>query len=304
MRGIIIFMSNCFVTNVDPSLAKKIQHDLEGKGFAIGSAPYTIFTAKKKGISISFYISGKFTVQGKDRDDFIIYYLEPEILHTFTYSNPKSAIDPTARIGCDEAGKGDFFGPLCCASFYFDPKDTDFLLSLGVNDSKTLQDGKISQIAKKLKERCEYEIVSIFPKKYNELYSKFQNLNTLLGWAHIKAMTLLAEKIGCNQVLLDQFAKPPFMTNMLKRSGNHHIELTERTKAEEDIAVACASILARDAFVKGMEKLSFDYEMEIPKGASKKVILAGKKFLSTYGRGKLADVSKIHFKTYNDLLTQ
>ena len=302
MRAIIIFMSNCFVTNIDTSLAEKMERDLEAKGYEIGSAPYTIFTAKKRGVSLSLYLSGKLTVQGKDKDELIIYYLEPEILHTFTYSNPKSAIDQTARIGCDEAGKGDFFGPLCCASFYYDPKDTDFLLSLGVNDSKTLYDSRISTIAKELKARCEYEVVSIFPKKDNELYIKFQNLNTLLGWAHIKAMTLLADKVGCNSVLLDQFTKPPFMTNMLLRSGNDHIVLTERTKAEEDIAVACASILARDAFVKGMEKLSSDYEMEIPKGASKKVILAGKKFLSTYGRGKLADVSKTHFKTYNDLL--
>lgn len=295
-------MSNCYVTNIDPSFSERIKKDLEEKGFIISHAPYTIFTAKKPGISISFYISGKFTVQGKDKDDFIIYYLEPEILKTFTYSNPKSGIDQTPRIGCDEAGKGDFFGPLCCASFYYDPKDTDFLLSLGVTDSKVLNDSKIAKIAIALKKRCKYEIISIFPKKYNELYEKFQNLNILLGWGHVKAMTNLAEIVGCNNVLLDQFTKPPFMNNLLNRSGNTHIVLTERTKAEEDIAVACASILARDAFVTGIDKLSSDYEMEIPKGASKKVILAGKKFLSIYGRGKLNEVSKIHFKTYKDLL--
>ena len=298
----IIFMSNCYVTKLDTSLAEKMEQDLIEKGFLITTPPYTIFCAKKPGISCCLYLSGKFTVQGKDKDDFIIYYLEPEILKEFSYSNPKSTISQTKRIGCDEAGKGDFFGPLCCASFYYDPSQTDFLLSLGVGDSKTLNDSKIAIIAAKLKQSCEYEIISIFPKKYNELYERFKNLNILLGWAHVKAMTLLAKKVDCKDVLLDQFAKPPFMSNLLKKSGNTDINLTERTKAEEDIAVACASILARDAFVKGMDKLSYDYEMEIPKGASKKVILAGKKFLSTYGRGRLPEVSKVHFKTYRDLL--
>lgn len=297
----IIFMSNCFVTKIDTSLSEKMETDLMEKGFTITTPPYTIFSAKKPGISCTLYLSGKLTVQGKNKDDFILFYLEPEILKNFHYSNPKTGIKQTKRIGCDEAGKGDFFGPLCCASFYYDPDQTDFLLDLGVTDSKTINDKKISSIAEKLKRSCEFEILTIFPKKYNELYNKFQNLNTLLGWAHVKAMTVLAEKVGCNDVLLDQFVKPPFMTNLLKRSKNTHINLTEKTKAEEDIAVACASILARDSFVKGMEKLSTEYKMEIPKGASKKVILAGKKFLSLHGKGNLIDVSKIHFKTYQEL---
>ncbi len=294
-------MSNCYVTKLDTSLAEKMERDLIEKGFNITTPPYTIFCAKKPGISCCLYLSGKFTVQGKEKDDFILFYLEPEILKEFSYSNPKSAIAQTKRIGCDEAGKGDFFGPLCCASFYYDPAQTDFLLSLGACDSKTLNDSKIAIIADKLKKNCEYEIVTIFPLKYNELYEKFKNLNILLGWAHVKAMTLLAEKVNCTDVLLDQFSKGSFMTNLLKKSGHTNIKLTERTKAEEDIAVACASILARDAFVKGMDKLSKDFEMEIPKGASKKVILAAKKFLSIYGRGRLSEVSKLHFKTYRDL---
>ncbi|MCH9620719.1 MAG: Ribonuclease HIII [Chlamydiia bacterium] len=294
-------MSHCFVTQIDPSYAEKIEIDLIEKGFTITTPPYTLFAAKKPGVSCCFYTSGKFTVQGKDKDDFIIFYLEPEVLKNFNYSNPKTAIDQTARIGCDEAGKGDFFGPLCCASFYFDPAQLDFLLDLKVNDSKTINDKKIAQIAQKLKANCNYEIVTIFPKKYNELYSKFQNLNVLLGWAHIKAMSQLSDQVQCNDVLLDQFAKPPFMQNLLNRSGYKHLNLTERTKAESDVAVACASILARDAFVTGMDKLSSEFEMEIPKGASQRVISAGKKFLSRHGRGNLELVSKMHFKTYKDL---
>ncbi len=294
-------MSNCFVTTIDTSLAEQMEIDLIEKGCLITTPPYTIFSAKKPGLSCCFYTSGKFTVQGKDKEDFIHFYLEPKILKNLHHSHPKTKIITTQRIGCDEAGKGDFFGPLCVASFYYDPAQTDFLLELGVDDSKVLGDHKISKIAAVLKKSCQYEVVSIFPKKYNELYEKFQNLNTLLGWAHVKAMTILSERVGCKNVLLDQFVKPPFMQSLLNRTGNTQIKLTERTKAEEDIAVACASILARDAFVKGMEKLSDEFGMEIPKGASKQVILAGKKFLSIHGRGKLDEVGKIHFKTYRDL---
>ncbi len=295
-------MTNCFVTKIDPSLAEKIEQDLIEKGFTLTTPPYTIFSAKKTGISVTFYISGKFTVQGKDKEDFILFYLEPEILQNLHYSNPKTAIAKSKRIGCDEAGKGDFFGPLCVAAFYYDPAQTDFLLALEVNDSKVLSDSKISLIAEKLKASCEYEVISIFPKKYNELYEKFQNLNILLGWAHVKAMTTLSERVFCDDVLLDQFVKPPFMNNLLKKSGKNQIKLTERTKAEEDIAVACASILARDAFVKGIDRLSLEYGIKIPKGASKQVLLAGKKFLSLHGKGNLSSVAKVHFKTYNEVL--
>lgn len=297
----ILFMSNCYVTKLNPALAEKMKKDLVEKGFTLTFPPYTIFSATSSGVCCSFYLSGKFTVQGKGKDDFIIFYLEPEILKNVSYSHPKSTIDQKARIGCDEAGKGDFFGPLCICSFYYNPSQTDFLINLGVTDSKTLSDPKISQIADTLKKECEYETLTIFPKKYNELYEKFQNLNYLLGWGHVKAMTNLSARIGCKEVLLDQFVKPPFMTNLLQRSGNKDINLVERTKGEEDIAVAAASILARDAFVKGMDKLSHDYGMEIPKGASKKVISAGKTFLSLHGKGMLNEVSKLHFKTYNDL---
>jgi ribonuclease HIII len=294
-------MSHCFVTTIDPSYAKKIHTYLIERGCVISTPPFTLFSAKGKGFSCTFYLSGKFTVQGKDKDEFIQFYLEPEILNTFSPEGGKKNLLMTARIGCDEAGKGDFFGPLCVASFYFAPSQANFLLSLGVADSKTLTDSKIHHIATELKKSCAYEIVLIFPKKYNQLYEKFQNLNTLLGWAHVKAMTELSKKVDCNDVLLDQFVKPPFMQSLLNRTGNTHIKLTERTKGEEDIAVACASILARDAFVEGLEKLSKEVGMTLPKGASKQVILGGKKLLSTYGRGKLEEVSKLHFKTYRDL---
>src|SRR5437899_709139 len=108
----------CFSTKIDLSLKEKLQSDLESQGFEISHPPYTLFSAKKKGISCTLYESGSLTVQGKDKEEFIEFYLEPEILKEFKFSNPEVHLDLTDRMGLDEAGKGDFFGPLCIAAVF------------------------------------------------------------------------------------------------------------------------------------------------------------------------------------------
>ena len=75
------------------------------------------------------------------------------------------------------------------------------------------------------------------------------------------------------------------------------IQLVQRHKAEEDIAVAAASILARDEFVKGLAKLEKQFEMKLLKGASAAVDAAAKKIVAERGAGELAKISKLHFRT-------
>lgn len=111
---------NTFVATIDLALAAKLQTDLREQGFELTKPPYTIFSAQKQGISCTLYTSGKITVQGKGKDDFIAYYLEPEILKSLAYTYPESGVDMTPHIGVDEAGKGDFFGPLCIAGVQAD----------------------------------------------------------------------------------------------------------------------------------------------------------------------------------------
>src|ERR1700730_9538190 len=107
-----------FTAKIDLKLADKIKNDLIEQGFEISRPPYTVFAAKKTGISCTLYESGSLTVQGKEMQHFIEFYLEPEILQEFQFSHPEAHLDTTPHIGMDEAGKGDFFGPLCVAAVF------------------------------------------------------------------------------------------------------------------------------------------------------------------------------------------
>ena len=110
--------SPCFTAKIDPGLSNKIEKDLIEQGFEISRPPHTLFSAKKEGISCTLYQSGSLTVQGKDKGAFIEFYLEPEVLKTFQFSHPEAHLDLRAHIGLDEAGKGDFFGPLCIGAVF------------------------------------------------------------------------------------------------------------------------------------------------------------------------------------------
>ena len=285
-----------FVTEIDTSLASKLRTDLEEQGFTLTQPAYTVFQAKKTGVSCTLYTSGKLMVQGKGKDDFIAYYLEPEILGNLSYSYPETDVDTTPHIGVDEAGKGDVFGPLCVAALYADSEQISTLIKLGIRDSKRIGDPAIIKIAAEIKKVCDYSIVQIYPKKYNELYSQFKNLNALLGWGHATAIEELYEKTECSEVLIDQFASEHVVENALKRKGVQ-VNLSQRHRGEEDIVVAGASILARAAFVLGIEKLSDQFRLTLPKGASPQVVAAGRKFVGIHGEAPLIEVAKLHFKT-------
>jgi len=300
-----------FVTTIEKSLAPKLLHDLKEQGFEISTPPHTFFSAKKKGVSCSFYLSGKLTVQGKEMGAFIEFYLEPMILHTFTYthkqvveisstSHPPSTATP--RIGIDESGKGDFFGPLCVAGVYADAAALAFLKQIGVRDSKTLTPVTILKLAAQIRQHCTHQIVKINPSKYNELIVQFGNLNKLLAWGHATAIEQLAEKTGCKRVIVDQFADERVVLTALKRK-KLDLDVEQRHRAEEDDVVAAASILARAAFVDGIELLEKKYKMKLPKGASKQTIEAGRKFVQIYGRENLGEIGKLHFKTLDSILS-
>ncbi len=287
----------CFVASVDLSLAQKLKSDLEQMGFVLTTPQYTVFSAQKKGVSCTLYSSGKLTVQGKDKDDFILNYLEPEILNTFTYAYPELGVDMQARIGIDEAGKGDFFGPLCIAGVQAAGEEkVKELLNLGVKDSKKLGDAAVLKMAKKIKETFPTSVVRIFPKTYNELYSKFKNLNRLLAWGHATAIEELVKKTGCKEVIIDKFGGEHLVIQAVAKKGIA-IDLTQRVRAEEDVVVAAASILARAAFLEGLERLSRTFDTPLPKGANHGIVQAANAFVAKHGKEMLHEVAKLHFKT-------
>jgi ribonuclease HIII len=293
---------NTFVATIDLGLAEKLKSDLQDQGFTLTKPPYTLFSAQKTGVSCTLYTSGKLTVQGNQKEDFIAFYLEPEILQSLAYTHPEVGIDLTPHIGVDEAGKGDFFGPLCIAGVQAGEESIKKLMKLGVKDSKQLGDKAIMSVASKVRAEFPHSVIRIFPERYNEMYGSFKNLNRLLAWGHATVIEELAEKTGCKTALIDQFSSEDLVGSALKKK-QLEIALTQKTKAEADPVVAAASILARAAFVSGIETLSKEVGFELPKGASAQVVAAGRKLMSKVGGDAFGKFAKLHFKTYQEVLS-
>jgi ribonuclease HIII len=200
----------------------------------------------------------------------------------------------TGLIGTDESGKGDYFGPLIIAGVYADSEMKEKLKEIGVADSKTLSDARIRKLADEITGICKYSVVIIGNKRYNELYDKIGNLNKLLAWGHARVIENLLEDVDCSNVLSDQFGSPELIKNALLERGRK-INLEQRPRAEENVVVAAASILARNEYVKAMNKLAEEYGMEFPKGSSSAVSEAARKFVLLYGKEKLINAAKLHF---------
>ncbi|MEF9519788.1 ribonuclease HIII [Chlamydia crocodili] len=294
-------MSTPFVTQLSPSLHGLLKDRLEEKGFALTQPQHTIFQARSPSVSCTLYTSGKLVVQGKGAQEFIEFFLEPEILLTFTHNRIEEDLRP--RIGVDESGKGDFFGPLCIAGVYARDEDTlKNLYKTKIQDSKMLNDTQIVSLAKTVRSCCSYDVMILYPEKYNELYGKFRNLNILLAWAHATVIDKLApHPSGEVFAISDQFASSEsVLLNALKKK-NTDISVIQKVRAEQDIIVAAASILAREAFVTAMTKLEQRFSIKLPKGASAHVKTAGKSILKTHGKDVLSLVCKTHFKTFDEI---
>jgi ribonuclease HIII len=269
--------------------------------------PYARFAFESDKTNIVFYESGKLVVQGKGTAEFVEFVLEPEILKEVklgyeTILNPELLLP---RIGVDESGKGDFFGPLSIAGVYVNEKVIAAWKELGIRDSKNISsDKKIAELAEKIRNTpgCVTDSVVIGNEAYNRLYAKMKSVNTILAWGHARAIeNLLGKKHQMNpppvKAMSDQFAAKKSVLEKALMASGRTIEFVQRHKAEEDLAVAAASILARDEFVKGLAKLEKQFEMKLPKGAGKNVDEAAKKFVEERGAGELAKISKLHFRT-------
>lgn len=203
------------------------------------------------------------------------------------------------HIGVDESGKGDYFGPLVIAACYVGP---EHLAELdGVKDSKKLTDPIALKLADRIKRFCPHSVIAIGPAKYNELYDKFRNLNKLLAWGHARAIENVLEAQPCNLVISDQFADPAGLKRQLFEKARS-IELRSMVRAEADIAVAAASILARAEFLRRLKRLGEEMGIDLPKGASAAVIQAGKRVAAKGGAPALTTVAKMHFKTTQSVL--
>lgn len=205
-----------------------------------------------------------------------------------------------AHIGTDESGKGDFFGPLVIAGVLVDKNAAKYFLDLGIKDSKKLSDKKMLNLAVEIKKTSPHSIIAISNSKYNELYNNMKNLNKLLAWGHARAIENVLEKQSCEYALSDKFGDESLIKSALMKNGRS-IRLEQMCKAESDIAVAAASVLARATFVQKMQDMENAYGLKFQKGCSGLVKDGAKLFIEKYGKERLKEVCKAHFKTYNEV---
>jgi len=275
----------------------------------IGPKDYAFWHIKNQDFSATFYNSSKFVVQGKNINLLLdklsekfseIKNIEPTEKEKKTEGDFPITAHPLPYIGTDESGKGDFFGPLCVAGVLIEEKNLQMFIDLGIKDSKTLKDSDMIRMAQQIQKHSTYSVISMSNAKYNELYANFKNLNKLLAWGHARVIENILEKVPCKYALSDKFGDESLIKNALLKNGRT-IQLDQRVRAESDIAVAAASVLARATFVQKMKTMENFYGLKFPKGCNNIVKTHAKEFINKYGRERLIEVCKAHFKTYNEV---
>src|SRR5215212_8034887 len=265
---------NSYTAPLTPAQATKLRALLEELGFIFAARPYTLFFAQKEKLSAAVYEKGpKLLLQGKGIEEFVQFQLEPKILGEakLGYEEVHSPEMFEPHFGVDESGKGDFFGPLVIAGVYVDRGIARKFLEAGIQDSKRIgSDARIRSLADVIKKThgAIADTVVIGPERYNDLYEKFGNLNSLLGWGHARVIeNLLARRPDCPRALSDKFADARVIERSLLERGRK-IRIEQRPRAESDIAVAAASILAREGFINWLERKGKELGMKLGRGVS------------------------------------
>lgn len=306
IKGDLQLANNSYSAKYNLNKEASLKEALVKDGFIIKPFDHAFWRAQSKDVNATLYKSGKILVQGKGTDAFTVKYLQ--VTPQLALGLPGSSVSNDAEfshnytswIGTDESGKGDYFGPLIIAGVLVDQDNIEKIKAIGVKDSKKLTDEQIEKMAWQIKANSTFSVVTITPKTYNDLYSKFNNLNKLLAWGHARAIENILEKKECKHAISDKFGDESLIKNALLKKGRD-IVLEQRVRAESDIAVAAASIVARNEFVQGIKKLSKDYGVELPKGASQKVTDQANLFISKYDTNLLGSIAKLHFKTTKGL---
>jgi len=298
---------NSYTCKLTNEQAAALKDWLQARQYKFREVPYARFAAEKAKTNVVFYESGKLVVQGKDTQEFVEFVLEPEILKEARLGyeavlNPELLLP---RVGVDESGKGDFFGPLCIAGVYVNETVIKSWADAGIRDSKNISsDKRIRELAELIRNTpgCVISAVPIGNEAYNRLYAKMRSVNTLLAWGHARVIeNLMGQKHRMApppvRAISDQFASnKQTVANALMTLGRE-IELVQKHRAEEDLSVAAASILARHEFVSRLGTMEKQFEMKFPKGASAAVDAAAKEFILKHGVDNLPKVAKMHFRT-------
>ncbi|MDD4017426.1 MAG: ribonuclease HIII [Kiritimatiellae bacterium] len=298
---------NSFTFVLDKEQQEALKILLKMGNYRPKEVPHTVIAVEAQDCVVNLYKSGKCLVQGKGAEDFVLFFLEPNVLQSATVGyeellNPE-LVSP--HMGIDESGKGDFFGPLVASAVYVDPDLAHAMQDLGVKDCKQLTDKAVFFIGTKTRQLLgpkRFSLVMIGPEAYNRLYAKMRNVNTLLAWAHARCIENLLETVpDCPRAVADQFGAKQVIERALMKKGRS-IKLEQRHKAESDIAVAAASVLAREAFLRGLGRLGETLGIQAHKGASEQVRASAIELVKKSGPEALLKACKCHFRTTDQVL--
>ena len=282
-----------FVAKLEEGEMADLEKYVKSADFELREIQHARFSAKGEGVVCTLYKSGKVVVQGAGTETFV----RERFPH---HETPEEEVEKRILafaepvIGSDESGKGDYFGPLVTAAVALGPDELPLLQELRVVDSKKLGAKRLAETAARLRECVDHEEVVISPRKYNELYAKMRNLNLLLAWSHATAIEKMLETRDVRRIVIDKFCDEQTMRRALKTRAREK-ELELRPRAEENPAVAAASIIAADGFRRRLAQLGRHVDLTLPQGAGPPVIAAAKRLISVRGREILGEVAKLHF---------
>lgn len=275
---------------------RRIQH---GTQYKVSLGPDTV--------NLNLYHTGKSLVQGKPSPlkRLLDYWRasEPGVGKTASRSAAGGAVksivvkDATPRVGTDEAGKGDYFGPLVVAGVRVLGEEASCgLRSLGVRDSKLLTDDvavKISDGIVGLVGEGNVCVVVVGPPEYESRRWAAGDVNKLLAEVNVHILNELADEVEL--FVVDQFAKAA--RSRMEPHLPSGVRLEVRPRAESDeVAVAAASILARARYLEELRKLSKEAGFVLPKGATH-VVPVAKRVYRERGMEGLKKLAKVHFQT-------
>ena len=253
---------------------------------------YAKWQLKPENCVITCYTSGKTVFQGKDANVYAAAFMQgqDEIPNAATTNQYPQA-------GSDEVGTGDYFGPVCVCASYVIHDDVDFLIKLGVRDSKQMSDADMLKIGPLLMERIPHSLLIVLPQKYNRVHES-NNLNAIKAKLHNQAYINLAKKIELPSFkIIDQFTPETSYYRYLKNEPQIIRGIHFETKAEDKyLSVAVGSIISRYGFLKTWEEMEKKYNMTLPKGSGDKVDIVAQAFVERYGFERLGEIAKLHFK--------
>ena len=282
------------VLKVPASRGPQIERALIARQFEMRSAPYALYWARGEGVVVTHYESGKFVVQGEDPEGFAAMLLEGA--KPAAAAKPAAPVVTVTTIGSDESGKGDYFGPLVVAAGRLTPELAKALEGGEGRDCKLMNDDSVLRIGAALRANVPHAIERLDPPEYNAEHARVRNLNPMLARLHGKAVRALAEP-GM-RVVIDQFANEKLL---IKELDGADVALEQRHRGEEELAVAAASVIAREQFLIALRELSERFAVDLAKGAGHPTDTSARRFVQLHGFDKLGEVAKLHFKNTQKL---